>query len=60
MKTNDFNLSITSHRLAENLEKQFGSRVNLNSYNREQLEDIRTNYAHVFFNKKAVPELTIC
>jgi len=41
MKTTDFNLPITSKRLAENLEKQFGNRVNLNRYNREQLEDMR-------------------
>jgi hypothetical protein len=41
MKTTDFNLPVTSKRLAENLEKQFGNRVNLNRYNREQLEDMR-------------------
>lgn len=41
MKTTDFSSSISSIRLAENLEKQFGSRVNLNKYNREQLEDMR-------------------
>ena len=41
MKTTDFSSPISSMRLAENLEKQFGSRVNLNKYNREQLEDMR-------------------
>jgi hypothetical protein len=41
MKTTDFSSPISSIRLAENLEKQFGSRVNLNKYNREQLEDMR-------------------
>ena len=41
MKTNDFNQAITSTKLKENLEKQFGTTVNLGKYNREQLEDIR-------------------
>lgn len=41
MKTADFNNQITSSKLRENLEKQFGSKVNLEKYGREQLEDIR-------------------
>jgi hypothetical protein len=41
MKTNDFNQAITSTKLKENLEKQFGTTVNLGKYSREQLEDIR-------------------
>ena len=41
MKTADFNNQITSSKLRENLEKQFGARVNLEKYDREQLEDIR-------------------
>jgi len=41
MKTADFNNQITSSKLHENLEKQFGSKVNLEKYGREQLEDIR-------------------
>ena len=52
MKTNDFNPLITSSRLAENLEKQFGSRVNLTSYNREQLEDIRNKLRTRIFQQE--------
>jgi hypothetical protein len=52
MKTNDFNQLITSKTLAENLEKQFGSRVNLNSYDREQLEDIRNKLRTRIFQQE--------
>ena len=41
MKTTDFNKPVTSSLLETNLVKQFGSRVNLAKYDREQLEDIR-------------------
>lgn len=41
MKTTDFNKTITSSQLKENIEKQFGSKINLEKYDREQLEDIR-------------------
>jgi len=41
MKTTDFNKTMTSSHLNENLEKQFGARVNLEKYGREQLEDFR-------------------
>lgn len=41
MKTSDFNSPITSLNLLENIEKQFGSRVNINKYTREELEDMR-------------------
>ena len=41
MKTTEFNKPITSSRLRENFNKQFGSRINLENYDREQLEDIR-------------------
>jgi hypothetical protein len=41
MKTTDFNKPVTSALLETNLVKQFGSRVNLEKYDREQLEDIR-------------------
>jgi hypothetical protein len=41
MKTTDFSKKITSSSLGENIEKQFGSRLNLTKYNREQLEDYR-------------------
>lgn len=41
MKTTDFYKKLTSAQLQENIEKQFGSKVNLTKYDREQLEDIR-------------------
>ncbi len=41
MKTTDFNKNITSTKLKENLVKQFGVHVNLEKYDREQLEDMR-------------------
>ena len=41
MKTSDFRPQITSSKLRENFTKQFGKRVNLERYNREQLEDMR-------------------
>ena len=41
MKTSDFRPQITSSKLHENFTKQFGKRVNLERYNREQLEDMR-------------------
>jgi hypothetical protein len=41
MQTDDFTRPITSSKLKENLAKQFGMRVNLEKYDREQLENIR-------------------
>jgi hypothetical protein len=41
MKTNDFNQTISSSTLNENMFKKFGVRVNFNDYSREQLEDAR-------------------
>jgi hypothetical protein len=41
MKTTDFGRQITSSDIRENLEKQFGVNVDLEKYDREQLEDIR-------------------
>jgi hypothetical protein len=41
MKTLDFNKPITSKELKENIVKQFGANVNLEKYDREQLEDMR-------------------
>lgn len=41
MKTTDFTKSITSKQIKENINKMFGSTVNLESYSREQLEDMR-------------------
>ena len=52
MKTTEFNKSITSSQLQENLEKQFGSRVNLEKYDREQLEDIRNKLRTRIFQQE--------
>ena len=41
MKTKDFRPQVTSFKLKENIAKQFGKQVNLEKYNREQLEDMR-------------------
>jgi len=52
MKTSDFNQAITSRQLKENLEKQFGARVNLEKYDREQLEDIRNKLRTRIFQQE--------
>jgi hypothetical protein len=52
MKTTEFNKTITSSQLQENLEKQFGSRVNLEKYDREQLEDIRNKLRTRIFQQE--------
>jgi hypothetical protein len=41
MKTTDFSTTITSSTLKENMNKMFGLNVNLDKYDREQLEDMR-------------------
>jgi hypothetical protein len=41
MKTTDFRPQVSSAKLQENIAKQFGKRVNLEKYGREQLEDMR-------------------
>jgi hypothetical protein len=52
MKTTEFNKTITSSQLQENLEKSFGSRVNLEKYGREQLEDIRNKLRTRIFQQE--------
>ena len=52
MKTTDFNSKITSAKLAENIEKQFGTNVVLDKYNREQLEDIRNKLRTKIFQQE--------
>lgn len=52
MKTNDFNKPVTGNKLAENLEKQFGARVNLEKYDREQLEDFRNKLRTRIFQQE--------
>ncbi len=41
MKTSDFTIQLTSSQLKENINKQFGVKINLERYEREQLEDMR-------------------
>lgn len=41
MKTTDFNKTITSQMLNEHLAKNYGSKINLQKYTNEQLEDFR-------------------
>jgi len=53
MKTSDFKIAVTSAKLHENLEKQFGSRVNLEEYDREQLEDIRNKFRTRIFQHES-------
>ena len=52
MKTTDFNKTISSSFLNENLEKQFGARVNLEKYDREQLEDFRNKLRTRIFQQE--------
>jgi hypothetical protein len=52
MKTTDFSPALSSTQLAENLQKQFGTRVNLNKYDREQLEDIRNKLRTRIFQQE--------
>jgi hypothetical protein len=52
MKTQDFAPIISSDKLAENLVKQFNTKVNLNSYDREQLEDIRNKLRTKIFQQE--------
>lgn len=52
MKTQDFAPITTSDKLAENLVKQFNTKVNLNSYGREQLEDIRNKLRTKIFQQE--------
>jgi hypothetical protein len=52
MKTTDFYSPISSAKLQENLQKQFGSRVNLGNYDREQLEDIRNKLRTRIFQQE--------
>jgi hypothetical protein len=54
MKTTDFNKAITSSKLKENFGKQFGSKVNLEKYDREQLEDIRNKLRTRIFQQEGI------
>jgi len=53
MKTSDFSLPLNSVKLRENLEKQFGTRVNLENYDRVELEDIRNKLRTRIFQQES-------
>ena len=52
MKTAEFNKRLTSKTLQENLSKSFGLSINLEDYNREQLEDFRNKLRTRVFQKE--------
>jgi Protein of unknwon function (DUF3008) len=56
MNTQDFNKPITAYQLNENMHKQFGTKINLEAYNREDLENyrnlIRTKISQTEANSK--------
>lgn len=54
MKTQDFNKKLTSKDLIESLSRQFNVSVNLERYNREQLEDFRNKLRTKVFQKEGV------
>lgn len=54
MKTTDFKSIVTSAKLQENISKQFGTRVTLTKYNREQLEDMRNKLRTRVFQQEGV------
>ena len=53
MKTGDFFKTLTSTALSESFEKQFGSKVNLDKYTREQLEDMRNKIRTRVFQQES-------
>ena len=52
MKTTDFVKKLSSQNLGESFEKQFGSKLNLAKYNREQLEDYRNKLRTMIFQQE--------
>jgi hypothetical protein len=52
MKTTDFNKPKTSTMLENNLEKLFDTRIQLDKYDREQLEDIRNKFRTKIFQQE--------
>ena len=54
MKTAEFNQQLTSNKLLENLSKHFGLSINLEDYNREQLEDFRNKLRTRIFQKEGI------
>lgn len=54
MKTKDFNKELTSNDLLENISRQFGLKVDIESYDREQLEDFRNKLRTRVFQKEGI------
>lgn len=52
MKTSDFNKSLSSNKLKENISKQFNVTFNLENYSREQLEDMRNKLRTRIFQQE--------
>ena len=52
MKTIDFFQPLSSAQLNENIAKQFGGKINLGKYNREQLEDMRNKLLTKIFQQE--------
>jgi len=53
MKTFDFNPKLTSSKLNEQFSKNFGGRVNLEKFSREQLEDMRNKVRTMVFQQES-------
>lgn len=52
MKTKDFNSTLTSSKLKENVNKMFGMNIKLETYSREQLEDLRNKIRTRMFQQE--------
>ena len=53
MKTGDFNRTLTSAKLNETFEKNFGAQVNIEDYTREDLEDLRNRVRTMVFQQES-------
>ena len=53
MNTKDFHQPVSSRQIQENLVKQFGTKVNLGKYTREQLEDMRNKLRTRVFQQES-------
>jgi hypothetical protein len=53
MKTGDFNRALTSSKLNETFEKNFGGQVNIEDYTREDLEDLRNRVRTMVFQQES-------
>jgi hypothetical protein len=53
MNTKDFHQPVSSRQIQENLVKQFGTKVNLGKYTREELEDMRNKLRTRVFQQES-------